>query len=133
MTYLQQVLCIENGAYGKRLGKVCDVMGVEYKVLSFPEDKYVDPKKVEELLKKDSSFTLVAMVHCETSSGVINPVADVGKVVKKNLPGEFASSHALEAFHDFCVSLSREMWVVKALAWYDSEKKIKICKALKCF
>lgn len=85
---LSQVLCIENGAYGKRLGKVCEVMGIEYKVLSFPEDKYVDPKKVEEFLNGDNSITLVAVIHCETSSGVINPVVDVGKVVKKILPGK---------------------------------------------
>ena len=84
---LYQVLCIENGAYGKRLGKVCDVMGVDYEVLSFPENTRVDPQKVEELLRADNSIVLVSVVHCETSSGVINPVEEVGRVVRKTLPG----------------------------------------------
>lgn len=81
-------MCIENGAYGKRLGKVCEVLGIDYQVLSFPEDQYVDSKKVEEVLKGDKSITMVSVVHCETSSGVINPVTEVGAVVKSTLPGE---------------------------------------------
>ncbi|KAL4238713.1 hypothetical protein ACF0H5_003420 [Mactra antiquata] len=81
-----KVLVFENGAYGKRLGKVCEVMGVEVDVVSFPENEYVDVKKVESLLKGNNSYNLVAMVHCETSSGVFNPVVDVGKLVKKLNP-----------------------------------------------
>jgi aspartate aminotransferase-like enzyme len=82
-----QVLVFENGAYGKRLGKVCEVMGVEVDVISFPENDYIDLKKVESILQGNNSYTLVAMVHCETSSGVINPVEGVGKIVKQHLPG----------------------------------------------
>lgn len=81
-----KVLILETGAYGKRLAKICEVMGVEAHVLSFPEHDYVDVPVVEEFLKKDKSFTTVAMIHCETSSGVFNPVEEVGKVVKEQVP-----------------------------------------------
>ena len=62
-------------------------MGLPYEILSFPEDDYVTPSKIESALKGDKSFTLVAMVHCETSSGVVNPVEEVGKVIKTVNPG----------------------------------------------
>ena len=81
------MLCIESGAYGKRLGKICEVMGLPYEILSFLEDDYVTPSKIESALKGDKSLTLVAMVHCETSSGVVNPVEEVGKIIKTVNPG----------------------------------------------
>ena len=83
-----QVLVLEGGAYGKRLGKICEVMGVEHHVESFPENDFVDPSRVKELLQKDGTFTTVGVVHSETSSGVINPVSEIGKVVKEVLPGQ---------------------------------------------
>lgn len=81
-----KVLALENGAYGKRLGKVCEVIGIDVDVLSFPENEMVDCKVVEQKLRENKSYTTVAMVHLETSSGVINPVTDVGKVVKQCIP-----------------------------------------------
>ena len=48
---------------------------------------------VEEILKTDKSFTNVAVVHCETSSGVINPIKEIGQVVKTELPGLNLTSH----------------------------------------
>ncbi|XP_045172374.2 2-aminoethylphosphonate--pyruvate transaminase-like [Mercenaria mercenaria] len=93
-----KVLVFENGAYGKRLGKVCEVMGVDVDVVSFPENDYVDINKVESIVQGDNSYTLVAMVHCETSSGVINPVEDVGKIVKQYLPESDFFVDAMSSF-----------------------------------
>ena len=92
------MLVLENGAYGKRLGKVCEVMGVEVEVISFPENDFVDLQKVESMLKGNNSYTLVAMVHCETSSGVINPVEGVGKIVKQYLPGKCERNSYIDVF-----------------------------------
>ena len=69
------------------MGKICDGMGVEYHLESFSEDSKVDVCRVADILSKDKSFTLVCVTHCETSSGVINPVVAVGKVVKEHIPG----------------------------------------------
>lgn len=80
-----KVLILENGAYGKRIAKICEVAGISKYVLSFPESSAVNVNVVEDALKNDSSFTHVAIVHCETSSGVFNPVVDVGQIVKKYL------------------------------------------------
>jgi 2-aminoethylphosphonate-pyruvate transaminase len=82
------VLILENGAYGKRMSKICEAMSIPYHMESFPENDCVNLKTVEELLQKEK-FALVACVHCETSSGVFNPVEAVGRLVKKYAPGKF--------------------------------------------
>nr|KAG5712900.1 hypothetical protein BaRGS_007497 [Batillaria attramentaria] len=82
-----KVLILENGAYGKRMAKICQSTSIPYHHETFPEDKVVDPKRVEEILKGDSSFSMVSIVHCETSSGIFNPVTEVGQVVRRMAPG----------------------------------------------
>ena len=82
------MLVLENGAYGVRIGQILNALGIQTKTLKFPEDEKVDVKMVEEELMKDQSFTNVAMVHSETSSGVLNPIKEIGVLVEKHLPGE---------------------------------------------
>ena len=69
------------------MAKICEVMGVPFQLESFPEDSKVDIKRVKDILSSDKSFTLTSICHCETSSGVVNPVEEVGKIVKQNIPG----------------------------------------------
>ena len=54
--------------------------------------------EVEEILKNDKSITNVAMVHCETSTGVIHPVGAVGKLVKELAPGASFFVDAMSSF-----------------------------------
>lgn len=63
-------------------------MGVDHHVESFPEDDFIDFSRVQDIVKADNSFTNVAAVHCETSSGVINPVDQIGGLVETYLPSK---------------------------------------------
>jgi 2-aminoethylphosphonate-pyruvate transaminase len=76
-----KLLVLMNGAYGKRAAKICDYMGRTHADLEWAEDQAVDPRRVEAALKSDAAITHVFVVQCETTSGVLNPVAEVGKVV----------------------------------------------------
>src|SRR6185437_14510593 len=51
------------------------------KVLRWPEDRAVDPAEVDRALIEDPTLTHVALVHCETTSGLLNPLAEVAAVV----------------------------------------------------
>ncbi|XP_061192462.1 2-aminoethylphosphonate--pyruvate transaminase-like [Saccostrea echinata] len=93
-----KALILENGAYGKRMGKICEILGVPYRLEGFAENSMVDVKKVEQILREDPSFSMVAVVHCETSSGVINPVEEVGQMVKKHLPNCVYFVDAMSSF-----------------------------------
>ncbi|XP_025105345.1 uncharacterized protein LOC112570876 [Pomacea canaliculata] len=93
-----KVLILQNGAYGKRMGKICDVASIPYHMEDFPENSIVEPSRVSEILKENSSFTHVSIVHCETSSGVFNPVEEVGKIVKTLAPGTVYFVDAMSSF-----------------------------------
>ena len=67
-------------------------------VLHGEENAKADLAKVEEILKSDKSITNVAMVHCETSTGVIHPVGAVGKLVKEHAPSASFFVDAMSSF-----------------------------------
>jgi len=76
-------LILSNGFFGERLFAVARSYTDKVKVLRFKLNEALDPNAVEETLKKER-FTLVAAVHCETSTGVLNPIEDLGKLCEKS-------------------------------------------------
>ena len=78
-----RVLILINGAYGKRMTRICEYYRRDYKVLEWAEDRPVDPAAVAKALAEDAAISHVAVVHCETTSGVLNPLAEVAAVVAK--------------------------------------------------
>lgn len=68
------VLVLVNGAYGARMQRILQVMGRQVTVLDQGDWEPPSPERVAALLDADSSISDVAMVHCETTSGVLNPV-----------------------------------------------------------
>jgi 2-aminoethylphosphonate-pyruvate transaminase len=78
-----KLLILINGAYGKRMARICDYHRRAYAVLEWAEDRPVDPAAVDAALAADPAITHVAVVHCETTSGVLNPIAEVAAVVAR--------------------------------------------------
>lgn len=77
-------LIVVNGAYGKRMQKIADVHGIPTEVLTYAEDTSVSSADVERILADDQSISAVAVVHCETTTGIMNPIEEVGQVVRKH-------------------------------------------------
>ena len=77
-----RVLVIINGVFGKRMEDVARRLGAEVDVLEFEWGTPVVPADVAEQLKK-GPYSMVAVVHAETSTGVCNPVGEVGELVAK--------------------------------------------------
>lgn len=75
-----KLLLLINGAYGRRAARICDMIGRAHVDLDWPEDQAVDPARVAAALQDDAAITRVFVVHCETTSGVLNPVEQVAKV-----------------------------------------------------
>jgi 2-aminoethylphosphonate-pyruvate transaminase len=78
-----KVLLIVNGAYGKRATKICEIAGRAFSVLETPEDTPPDLKKLEATLEQDKAVTHVFIVHCETTSGILNPVKEIAAIVAR--------------------------------------------------
>lgn len=70
-----------NGAYGRRLAEMAGRLGIATSVRTFPEDEPVDARAIESDLVNDPSITHVALCHCETTSGILNPIEEVGATV----------------------------------------------------
>ena len=79
-----KLLIIINGAYGKRIRDIADRHGIETAVIEVNERTQADPQELRRRLADDSEITHVALVHCETSSGILNPLNEIGSVVKES-------------------------------------------------
>ena len=69
-----------NGSYGTRMVRMCEYLGRDRVVLETPEDTPVDPAALDAALAADAAITHVVVVHCETTSGVLNPVEEIAAV-----------------------------------------------------
>jgi len=78
------VLVLINGAYGTRLAKLTRMMGRRLTVFETAEDTPTAPQDVDRLLAADPSITHVGLIHCETSTGILNPLAEIAAVVARH-------------------------------------------------
>lgn len=81
------LLVLDNGAYCKRLGKVATLMGRRTTIMSHAEDEAVSVEALEAKLRADPSITHVGFVHCETGTGVLNPLQAVSDVCRRHGKG----------------------------------------------
>lgn len=78
-----KLLIIANGAYGERMADIAKHNGISYAVYHQTYDKVPDAAEVERILQEDAAITHVAMVHSETTSGILNDIEAVARVVKE--------------------------------------------------
>jgi 2-aminoethylphosphonate-pyruvate transaminase len=78
-----KLLVLINGAYGHRMAKIARTLGIATETLVFPESCPVEPAETHRALARDPATTHVGIVHCETSTGIMNPVREVGGIVKE--------------------------------------------------
>jgi len=78
-----KLLVLVNGAYGERMVEMARRHQIGHHVLTWEEDTPVDPDQTRQALAENPSLTHVAVVQCETTSGILNPVDVVGRVVRE--------------------------------------------------
>ena len=78
------VLVLINGAYGTRLAKLTRMMGRRLSVFETAEDVPTTPQDVDRLLAADPSISHVGLIHCETSTGILNPLPEIAAVVARH-------------------------------------------------
>jgi 2-aminoethylphosphonate-pyruvate transaminase len=75
------VLVPLNGAYCQRIARICSVLGRRLTTLEYAEDMPVRAADIERALDQHPSITHVALVHCETSTGILNPLPQIAQTV----------------------------------------------------
>ncbi len=79
----KKILFLVNGEYGKRMVTIAQNSKRSFITLSFNMTVPIDVAAVENKLQADSEIDVVVFVHCETTTGVINPLEDIVKVAKR--------------------------------------------------
>ena len=78
----EKLLIAANGSYGRRMADIAEHAGINYRLYEVNYNEIPDAERIAEILKEDPEITHVSMVHSETTSGILNDIASVTKVVK---------------------------------------------------
>src|SRR5580704_10813653 len=72
-----RLLVLINGAYGRRIVEMARVHGIDVQAMDTPENRKISPEAVAERLGEADGITHVAVIHCETTTGMVNPIAEI--------------------------------------------------------
>jgi len=93
-----KVVILVNGAYGRRMAQICTALDIPAEVKNFSEESSISGTDVSEALAEVSHYTHVAVIHCETSTGVFNNIMQIGHAVKKANPDALYFVDAMSSF-----------------------------------
>ncbi len=77
------LLIINNGAYGARMGEMARCLGLRHHELDCGETSRPEPAAIEAMLARHPEITHLAMVHCETTTGMLNPLDEVAALCQR--------------------------------------------------
>lgn len=77
------LLIINNGAYGARMGEMARCLGLRHHELDCGETSRPEPAAIEAMLVRHPEITHLAMVHCETTTGMLNPLDEVAELCQR--------------------------------------------------
>ncbi len=79
-----KLLVLVNGAYGERMAEIARRHRRAVVTLATAEDQPNDPQALDRALTADAAISHVAAVHCETTSGILNPIAALAEVALRH-------------------------------------------------
>jgi 2-aminoethylphosphonate-pyruvate transaminase len=79
-----RILILANGAYGERMALIAERLRIAHTILRSAETAWPDLDHLRDTLRDDSSITHVALVHCETTTGILNPLEEIAEVVRES-------------------------------------------------
>jgi 2-aminoethylphosphonate-pyruvate transaminase len=78
------VLIVNNGAYGKRMCKIAEIYGLNYLEYESAPDEPLNLQQLEAfILSAPKKVSFLALIHCETTTGLLNPIKAVGALLAK--------------------------------------------------
>jgi 2-aminoethylphosphonate-pyruvate transaminase len=113
----KKICVVNNGAYSSRMVEIAEHYHISFVDLQFPTTGLPDLEVLRETLEKDKDIAVVATVHHETGTGVLNPVREIGKIAHDNgcvFIADTISTYGLipidieEENIDFCMSSAQK-------------------------
>ena len=100
-----KVLVPQNGAYCARIVRILKYLGRAHATLDLPEDRTPTGAMIDEALARDAAITHVAQVHCETGTGILNPLPDIAQACARHGKGLIVDAMSSFGAIDIDVSL----------------------------
>jgi len=91
-----KLLILANGVYGDRMVEIARYAEINHAVLAFEQTEVPSPSELDAFLQNHGDITHVAFVHCETTSGILNPLSELCSVAKKH--GKILIVDAMSSF-----------------------------------
>ena len=79
----RSMLVIQNGVYGERIGKICDIYQFNRHTIKLSWGEPPNLEDIEKKLKENPDIEVVALVHHETTTGLLNPLKEVGELARR--------------------------------------------------
>lgn len=80
----EKLMIINNGAYGQRMCEIAGVYGLDYLEFKSSSVEALDLLAIEKTIKNNTSIKWLAVVHNETTSGLLNDISSLGEICKNN-------------------------------------------------
>lgn len=80
----EEIGVVDNGSFAHRMIEILNTYSIMPKVLEIEWGKIVTPEQVNEFLTENPRIKSLAVVHSETSTGVLNPIEEIGHITKKH-------------------------------------------------
>jgi 2-aminoethylphosphonate-pyruvate transaminase len=100
-----KMVIVDNGAYGTRMAKIASVYGIPTVVMKSPAYKRLDLKELERVIDAEKP-THVGVVYHETTTGLLNPVPEIGKLCRARGIGTIVD--AVSAFAAIPIDMERD-------------------------
>jgi len=78
-----QILVVSNGVFGNMITSIAKHVGAMPIVVNYKPGKRIDLTRIEDAVKKNNDIKAIAVVHSETSTGMLNPVKDIGEIARQ--------------------------------------------------
>lgn len=77
-----KLMALVNGAYGKRVVKIAKALGIETVEIEFAENEPVSLSRLQSALEQHPDVYMISIAHCETTTGIMNPISEIGNYLK---------------------------------------------------
>ncbi|MDE2446006.1 MAG: 2-aminoethylphosphonate--pyruvate transaminase [Alphaproteobacteria bacterium] len=102
----KKTLVVANGAYGERAAKILDHIGRNNILISKSDTTQVQVSHMAETLEDDRNISHIWLIHCETTSGIVNPLGDLAAAAKQ--AGKIFMVDAMSSFGGIHVDMVRD-------------------------
>jgi 2-aminoethylphosphonate-pyruvate transaminase len=102
----KKTLVVANGAYGERAAQILETLGRASVKISKSDTTQLAVEHIVQTLDEDKSISHVWLIHCETTSGIVNPLSELAQAVKQR--GRVFMVDAMSSFGALDINMVRD-------------------------